>query len=287
MISKPQIKRSFKHQKSSSDARQFTINLRIYKNSHYDVQNYKSGRNNQCHSFKQHRPRYKPISTSIPYGGLKVKGRKDYKAPSPHRQNRMLHATICCQDNIICRSTRFKLSLLHFNKLDINNNHVLTNSEYNNHSILNFPLQFTPNQVDSTTNLLDNVVLTEVVLRPTEKPRSVGPHKLILKKNDKQWKSHQENKKFRSVCKPTYGTTADRNINNGLKSSRHLLYKSKDRNKYPYRNTSTLFPISWKFTKKRLCIIRDISIPDCLPHHGLNHRIELKTDSPSMLGKDK
>ena len=34
-------------------------------------------------------------------------------------------------------------------------------------------------------------------------------------------------------------------------------------------------------------IIRDISISDCLPHHGLNHRIELKTDSPSMLDKDK
>ena len=53
--------------------------------------------------------------------------------------------------------------------------------------------------------------------------------------------------------------------NHGLKSPRYLLYKSKNRNKHPLRNTSTLLPISWKFTKKRSHIIRDISIPDHLP----------------------
>ena len=104
-------------------------------------------------------------------------------------------------------------------------------------------LQFTPNQADYTNDLLDKVVSTEVVMRPTKKPRSVDPHKLILKKNDKQWKSHQENKKFRSVCRPTDGTTTDHNVNNIEKSLRHLVYKSEDRNKYPHKNTSTLFPI--------------------------------------------
>ena len=101
----------------------------------------------------------------------------------------MLRATIRCQDDIICSSTRFKSSLLHFNKLDINNTHLLTNSKYNDHSVINFPLQFAPNQVDSTTNLLDDVVLTEVVLQPTEKPRSVGPHRLISKKTRSKKKS--------------------------------------------------------------------------------------------------
>ena len=81
----------------------------------------------------------------------------------------------------------------------MNNNHLSTNSTYNDHSVLNFPLQFTPNQVDSTTNLLDEVVLTEVILQPTEKPRSVGPHKLILKKNGNKRKLHLENKKS-GVC---------------------------------------------------------------------------------------
>ena len=94
----------------------------------------------------------------------------------------MICATIYCQDDIIRRSTRFKLSLLHFNKFDINTNYLLTNSEYDDHSGFNIPLQFALNQVDSTTDLLDDVVLTEVVLQPTKKPRSVGPHKSILKK---------------------------------------------------------------------------------------------------------
>ena len=125
------------------------------------------------------------------------------------------------------------------------------------------------------------MVLTEVVIRPTKKPRSLYPHKLILKKNVKQWKSHQENKKFRSVCKPTNRTTADCNVNNIEKSLRHLVYKCEDRNIYPHSNTSTLFLIIWKFTKKRLRII-----PDHLPHHELNHMIELKTDSSSLLDKD-
>ena len=149
----------------------------------------------------------------------------------------------------------------------------------------------------STTNLLDDVVLTEVVLRPTEKPRSVGQHKLILKKNGNKRKSRlgnkkfrsvckPQNKKFRSVCKPLYGITTNPNINNDLKSPRHLLYKSKLRNKCPLRNTSTLFQISWKFIKKQFYIIKDISIPDCLPHCGFSHRFELKTDSPSMSDKD-
>ena len=101
----------------------------------------------------------------------------------------MLRATIRCQDDIICRSTRFKPSRLHYNKFEMNNNHLLINSTHNDHSILNFLLQFIPNQADYTKNLLDKVVLIEVVLRPTKKLRSVGPHKSILKKNDKQWKS--------------------------------------------------------------------------------------------------
>ena len=146
-ISKPRIKKSFKHQKASNGAGQFAINLRKCKYSHYNVRNCKSGRHNQRHSFKQHRLRHKPNPSNITYDGLKVKGRKGYTSPSPCRQTRMLRANICCQDDIIRRSTRFKPSLLHFNEFDMNNNHLSTNSTYNDHSVLNFPLQFTPNQV--------------------------------------------------------------------------------------------------------------------------------------------
>ena len=286
-ISKPWIKRYFKHQKASSGAGQFAINLRKCKYPHYNVQNCKYCRHNQRHFLKQHRLRHKPSTSNITYDRLKIKERKGYTSPSPRRETRMLNANIRYQDDSICRFTRFRPSLFHFNEFDMNNNHLSTNSTYDNHSILNFPLQFIPNQVDSTTDLLDEVVLTEVVMRPTKKPRSVGPHKSILKKNDNQRKSHQENKKFRSVCKPTYGPTVDYNVNNIVKSLRNLVYKSKERITYSHRNTSTLFPIIWKFMKKQSRIIKGISIPDCLPHHGLSHMIKLNTDSSSMLDKDK
>ena len=101
----------------------------------------------------------------------------------------MLCAIICCQDAIIHRSTRFKSSLLYFNELDIDNNYLLTHSEYEDHSGINFPLQFVLNQVGLTTNLLHNVVLTEVVLQLTEKPRRVSPHRSILKKTRRKKKS--------------------------------------------------------------------------------------------------
>ena len=98
----------------------------------------------------------------------------------------------------------------------------------------------------------------------------------------------QVNLKFRNVGKPLYGVFADPNSNNGLKSPRHLLYKSKDKNKYPLMNTSTSIPIvGWKITKKQSHIISDISIPGRLPHCGFSHRFELNTDLPSMSDKDK
>ena len=174
--------KSFKHQKASNGAGWLSINSRKCKYSHYNERNCKSGRHNQHHSFKRHRPRHKPLLSNITYDGFKVKGRKGYTSPSTCRLTEMLRATISCQDDIICRSTRFKPSLLHFNEFNMNNDHLSTNSEYKDQYIVNFSPQFIPNQVDSTTNLSDEVVLTEVVLRPIEKPRRVGPHKLTLKK---------------------------------------------------------------------------------------------------------
>ena len=57
-----------------------------------------------------------------------------------------------------------------------------TDSEYDDRFNTNLPLHHALNQVDSNTDLLDKVILTEVVLRPIEKPRSVGSHKSIFKK---------------------------------------------------------------------------------------------------------
>ena len=89
-----------------------------------------------------------------------VKGRKsgNTKAPSPCRQNRMLRALNHCQDITVCGSTKLKLSLLPFEELNMGNNHLSTNSEYDNRSSINFPLHHALNQVDLNTNLLDEVI---------------------------------------------------------------------------------------------------------------------------------
>ena len=64
---------------------------------------------------------------------------------------------------------------------DAGNDHLSMDSGYDNDSCINFPLSQDLNQVDSSTNLLDKVILTEVVTTPTKKPRSVGPYKSIQK----------------------------------------------------------------------------------------------------------
>ena len=100
-----------------------------------------------------------------------VKGRKssNTKAPSPRRQNWMLHALNHRQDITVRASTKLKSSLLPFKELNMDNNDLSTNSEYNNRSSINFPCHHAPKQVDSNTYLLDKVILTEVVLQPTKK----------------------------------------------------------------------------------------------------------------------
>ena len=81
---------------------------------------------------------------------------------------------------------------------DVGNDYFLMDSGYDNHSCINFPFWQGLNQADSSTNLLDKVILTKVVTQPTEKSRGVGPHKLVPKKNRNKRKSRPENKKFRS-----------------------------------------------------------------------------------------
>ena len=131
------------------------------------------------------------------------------------------------------------------------------------------------------------MVLTEVVLRSTKTPRSVGPHKLILKKIDNKKKTHLENKKFRSVNKSLYGIHVDPNNDNDNVPQQCLLFKSKDKTDYPFTNNDTYIPIvTWKLTKNRSHIISDISIPGRLPHSGSSQRFVLNANSPSMSEKD-
>ena len=174
---------------------------------------------------------------------IKRRKRGIFKVPSPCRQNWMLCSLNHRQDTTVRKNTKLKSSFFSFKELNMSNGDLSTNSEYDDFFNTNFPLHPALNQVDLNTNLLDNVILTEVVLQPTKKPRSVGPHKLISKKNGNKRKSRLGNKKFRSVIKPLYLIHTDPNSNNGSKSPQHLLYKSKDKNKYSIMNTSTSIPI--------------------------------------------
>ena len=107
---------------------------------------------------------------------------------------------------------------------DVGNNHLSTDSGYDNHSCIIFPFHCTLNQVDLSTNLLDKVILIKIVIRLTEKLKSVGPHKLIPKKNMNKKKSRLENKKFRSVSKPLYGVYVDPSSDERNIQHRRLLY---------------------------------------------------------------
>ena len=80
----------------------------------------------------------------------------------------MLRSLNYCQDITVHENTKLKSSLLPFDELNMGNGDLSTNSEYNNCFNINFPLHHALNQVDSDTNLVDKMILTEVVLQQTK-----------------------------------------------------------------------------------------------------------------------
>ena len=69
------------------------------------------------------------------------------------------------------------------------------------------------NQVNLNTNLLDNGILIQVVVHPTKKQRSVGPHKLRSKTTTYKKKACNKNKKFRSTSTHIYRGYTEPNRN--------------------------------------------------------------------------
>ena len=200
-ISKPCIWKHKNHCKARSSAERFSQNCCAWK-SRFNVWNYKSGRHNQRYTFKcrksQHKttptnipyickPQHKTTSTNIPYICLKVKRRKKSKTknPSSHRRNCIFRGINLCQDATLCESTK-KTSFLNFNETNLCNNHILKDSECIHRFCINFLCHCVLNQVDLDMNLLDNAILTKVVLRPTKRIRSVGPTQIKIKENNKQ-----------------------------------------------------------------------------------------------------
>ena len=113
------------------------------------------------------------------------------------------------------------------------------------------------------------MLLRKNVLRPTKKPRSVGPHKSKPEKTASKKKSRQKNKKFRSASTQlpeepmsvkiqTYGFTESRSGEETMIRQR-LFNMDENRS---YIDTGAYIPISiYKFTKNLSYIDNDASIP--------------------------
>ena len=76
----------------------------------------------------------------------------------------MLHATNLCQNTSLQKSTRMKSHFLLFDEPNSCNDCIFMDQKYNDW------LYFL-NQVDFNTNLVDNVLLSKVVVRPTKNQR--------------------------------------------------------------------------------------------------------------------
>ena len=62
-----------------------------------------------------------------------------------------------------------KPPFLPFNELNLCNDYLLRDSEYIDHSCINFPCHCVLNYDNSNIDLLDNVILTKVALQPTKR----------------------------------------------------------------------------------------------------------------------
>ena len=149
-ISKPRIKRPYKHRKASSGAGRFAQNLRACKKSQYDIRNCKSNRHSRRYTFKYCGSQSKPIFTNILYNGLIFKQRKkgNIKALSHCKWNRILRFLNHCQDITVHKNTKLKSSLLPFEELYMGSSDLSTNSEYDNRSNINFQLHHALNNVE-------------------------------------------------------------------------------------------------------------------------------------------
>ena len=137
------------------------------------------------------------------------------------------------------------------------------------------------------TNLLDNVILKQVVIQPSKKPRSVGPHKLRSRTTTNKQKSCLKLKNFRSASTQLRrgSTEPIRDGTNILQH--HLFYTNEDLKHYTFINVGTSIPIvTWKLTKNRLHIISDRPLSSCLSYSGSYERFKLDVESLSIQMKD-
>ena len=73
----------------------------------------------------------------------------------------MICAVNLREDATLCESTKMKPPFLPLHEPNLCNNYILRDSEYIDCFCIKFPCHCVLNQVDSDTNLLDNMILTK------------------------------------------------------------------------------------------------------------------------------
>ena len=108
----------------------------------------------------------------------------------------MLHAINLYQNTTLRGSTKMKPPLLLFDEPNLCNDYILRDSEYIDCFCINFPCHYVLNQVHLDTNFLDNVILTKVILRPTEKTKECRSTEIEIEENNKKKKSCQKSQEI-------------------------------------------------------------------------------------------
>ena len=178
----------------------------------------------------------------------------------------MICAINLCQDTTLCECIKIKPSFLPFDETNLCNDYIFMDPKY----IDRFCHRF-PNQVDLNPNMINNAFLTKVVVRSTEKPRSVGPHKSKLKKTMNKKKSCIKNKKFRSVSTQLRRGSVEPSSGGKNILQQRIFYTNKDLKIYLFIDVCTSIQFfNWKLKKNCSHIISNIPLSGCLSYSGDN-----------------
>ena len=202
-INKPRLRKIKKRYKISHGSRKFSQNLRTSRNSWYNEHNCKSGRHDRRHTFIQHKSQTKGTPTDNSKPELKNKSRKKgvIKYPLPRRRDQMLCAInyrTNCQDR-----NKIDHYILSYKVPDLCNDYISKEHGSKNRFYSSFSRHCVLGHVFSNIYPLDDVDSWKEVVRPTKKPRSVGPHKSkpiqTIKKTTNNKRICQKNRKSRIV----------------------------------------------------------------------------------------
>ena len=111
----------------------------------------------------------------------------------------MIRVMHCYQVAKHLESIDLSQHILPYDEPDLYNDCITKEPDYKNRFYINFPCYCVLGHILSDSNPLDDLGPWKEVVRPTKKPRSVGPHKSKPKKTTSNKKTRQKNKKSRSV----------------------------------------------------------------------------------------